>query len=123
MGLPSITAAGFWPGLVGVQGGHHWDVALLVPLPSRCAGNVFPGPVEDGIAVGCIPLQRCRLQRRSCPRATLIVAVGLGVSVVAWVHHGCTAGVGEGGLDPHISCSEEAGRAESAWRKRAGHLG
>lgn len=41
----------------------------------------------------------------------LIVAVGLGASAVA-TSDGCTAGMGEGGPDPHI-CSAEAGRAES----------
>lgn len=85
----------------------------------------FPTPAEDGIAVSCIPLQRCWLQRRSCPRATLIVAAGLWASAVVMSDHVCTADMGEGGPDPHISvsCSEEAGRAGSAWRKRAGRLG
>lgn len=90
-------------------------MALLVPLPSCCAKNVFPTPAGDGVAVGCIPLQRCQLQWRSCPRATLIVAVGLGASLVAMSNHGCTVGMGKGGPDPYISCSKEAGRAESAW--------
>jgi len=100
VGLPSVAAAGFWPGIVRVSRcGHHWDVVLPVLLPSRCAGNMFPTPAEGGVAASCIPLQRCRLRWRPRPHATVAVAMGLGASVVMKSNHGCAAGVDEGGPD------------------------
>lgn len=55
-----VATAAFWPWIGICQGGNHWDVVLLVPLPSHCAGDMSPTQLRMesllDVSLSCPPL-------------------------------------------------------------------
>lgn len=101
LGHSGVATAGFWPWTGICQGGNHWDVVLLQPLPSQRAGDVSPTRLRMESLLAVSLCRDAGSSRGPVPPG----CCGTGASVKAMSSLDALLD-GQRGPNPHISCSQ-----------------